>query len=542
MIFNRKKKEIERLKASFGRIKEDSFDFIKIRHYFRNRDNSSLFQVLSDKTCNDLDFEDLFTYLDRTVSKVGQQYLYNRLRVISTDHSRTDLNEEIIEVITKDSNLRLEIQNQLKKLDTYAAYDITSLFQEEHLNPPKWFFIIRILSVAALLLSILVYFHPQYILVLIGVFVINLGIHFWNKKNLFKYLSAIPQLLSLNRVAFNLHKKVLLKKIDPNLEKPIELINQVRNRMLFFQLEGKLQGDLAVLFWGTFELVKTLFLLEPLLLFGVLGRLNSKRKEVEQVFSFVGEVDVLVSTASLRKGLDSFCIPHIDQKNNKINAEKVYHPLISNCIPNDILVSNKSILLTGSNMSGKTSFIRTIGLNVITGLTINTCFAKSLTIPFIRVFSAIRISDDLLNDKSYYSEEVLRIKEMISEGASGQSNLFLLDEIFKGTNTVERIAAGKAVLSLLSKGDNMVFVSTHDIELTDFLSEEYELYHFSEVVEDKKVDFDYKLKKGKLKNRNAIKILQVNEYPDEVILEALAISEELDRVKRKNGSSSSNSS
>lgn len=534
MLFNRKKKESERLKASFGRIKENSFDFTKIRHYFKNKDNSGCFQVLSDKTCADLDFEDLFAYMDRTVSKVGQQYLYNKLRVISTDRTRIDLNEEIIKVISEDTDLRIAIQSQLKELDNYAAYDVSPLFQEAHLNPPKWFFIIKILSVSALLLSLLVYFYPQYILALIGVFVVNLGIHFWNKKNLFKYLSAIPQLLNLNRVAFNLHKKALLKKIDPNLEKPIELLNQVRNRMLFFQLEGKLQGDLAVLFWATFELIKTLFLLEPLLLFGVLKRLNTKRREVEQVFSFVGEVDTLISIASLRRGLDSFSIPKISQNSYQLNAESLYHPLLPSCVTNDISVSNKSILLTGSNMSGKTSFIRTIGLNVITGLTINTCFAKSLTIPFTRVFSAIRISDDLLNDKSYYSEEVFRIKEMISEGANSQSNLFLLDEIFKGTNTVERIAAGKAVLSLLSKNNNLVFVSTHDIELTDLLSEEYELYHFSEVVNDKKVGFDYKLKKGKLKHRNAIKILEVNEYPDEVIIEARAIAKELDRIGRKN--------
>jgi DNA mismatch repair ATPase MutS len=182
-------------------------------------------------------------------------------------------------------------------------------------------------------------------------------------------------------------------------------------------------------------------------------------------------------------------------------------------------------------MSGKTTFIRTIGINVITGLTINTCFAESMVIPRARIHSAIRISDDLMNDKSYYFEEVLTIKDMIDNAGNGTANLFLLDEIFKGTNTVERISAGKAVLSSLAKNENIVFVSTHDIELTDLLEDEYELYHFSEIVSDKSVDFDYKLKEGKLKNRNAIRILQINGYPDEVIQEAMALAEELDRNK-----------
>ena len=244
-----------------------------------------------------------------------------------------------------------------------------------------------------------------------------------------------------------------------------------------------------------------------MLLFGVLKRLNTKREEIEDVFKFVGHIDMLISIASLRNGLDTFCLPTINNDDTKIIANEISHPLIFNCTTNSIQTSKKSILLTGSNMSGKTSFIRAIGLNIITGLTINTCFSKSLTFPLLRVFSAIRISDDLMNDKSYYFEEVLTIKEMISESASDHPNLFLLDELFKGTNTIERISAGKAVLSTLAKNNNTVLVSTHDIELTDMLSNEYELYHFSETVNNKTVGFDYKLKEGKLKNRNAIRIL-----------------------------------
>jgi DNA mismatch repair ATPase MutS len=175
-------------------------------------------------------------------------------------------------------------------------------------------------------------------------------------------------------------------------------------------------------------------------------------------------------------------------------------------------------------MSGKTSFIRTIGVNVITALTINTCFANQFSLPKIRLHSAIRINDDLLNDKSYYFEEVLTIKEMIDRSAEEIPNLFLLDEIFKGTNTVERISAGKAVLSSLAKKRNIVFVSTHDIELADLLKEDFELYHFSEQVENNTIDFDYKLKEGKLKNRNAIRILQLNDYPKEIVDEAIEIA------------------
>tara|TARA_B100000809_G_scaffold261296_1_gene309893 strand:- start:687 stop:1532 length:846 start_codon:yes stop_codon:yes gene_type:complete len=257
--------------------------------------------------------------------------------------------------------------------------------------------------------------------------------------------------------------------------------------------------------------------------------LDTKREELEDVFKFVGHIYMLISIASLRAGIDACCSPTVISGNGII-AHKMRHPLIYDCTPNSITMTDKSMLLTGSNMSGKTSFIRAIGLNVITGLTINTCFAESMSFPLLSVFSAIRISDDLLNDKSYYFEEVLTIKEMIIKGENTDKNLFLLDELFKGTNTVERISAGKAILSSLSKNNNMVLVSTHDIELVDLLSDVFERYHFSEIINENKIDFDYKLKEGKLQNRNALRILEINEYPKGVVDEALEIAKELDKI------------
>ncbi len=524
--FNKKKEINKRLKETFGKTKDDSFDFDMITKYFRNKDNSKSYQVLSDRTCNDLDFDDLFMFIDRTNSEIGQQYLYNKLRNI--DKHQTELDEKITNELLKDSELRISIQKILEKIKNKDAYYITTLFQDNHINPPKWFYAVKILSVTNLLLLFLSFFEPLFFIALIGVFCINLVIHFWNKKNLFQYVNSIPQLLKLNNVAGILFKNALLKELNPNLSKSISLINGVKNRSAFFQLETKLQADHAIVFWLLFEICKVLFLLEPLLLFGVLKRLDTKRKEIEAVFKFVGHIDMLISIASLRNGLDTFCLPTISE-NKKIIASGISHPLIFNCTKNSINISEKSILLTGSNMSGKTSFIRAMGLNIITGLTINTCFAKSLQFPLLKIFSAIRISDDLMNDKSYYFQEVLAIKEIISEGGKG-NNLFLLDELFKGTNTVERIAAGKAILSNLNKNNNTVLVATHDLELTDMLSNEYELYHFSETVENNSVGFDYTLKEGKLKTRNAIRILDINDYPNEVVEEAIEISKELDEL------------
>ena len=536
MFRNRKKRIKEKLLGEFGNLKTDSFDFEYIDSYFRKKDHATAFQTLSDKTCNDLDFRELFMFIARTNSKVGQQYLYNKLRSIPVDSKVNTRNERLLDEFTNNADFRVSVQSQLSKLNDREVFYIASLFQDEILQPPKWYFVVPLLSFASVLSFILAFFNPVFFLVILGLSIVNIVIHYRNKKNLFNYFSSIPQLSKLNGVAQELYKQDILKEINPNLMQSASVINKVNNRMSFFNLEVEMQNDQRILFWAILELVKIVFLIEPLFLFGTLRRIDTKRKEIEDVFLFVGEIDALVSIASLRKGLTNFCIPKIIDGQKRLSAQEVYHPLIENCVKNKLNVNDKSILLTGSNMSGKTSFIRTIAINVITGLTINTCFAAQFSMPQMCVFSAIRISDDLMNDRSYYFEEVMTIKEMIDKSKSASLNLFLLDEIFKGTNTVERISAGKAVLSALNEENNIVFVSTHDIELADLLKNEYDLYHFSEIVDNKTVDFDYKLKAGKLKNRNAIRILQINDYPESIIKEAIEISEELDKITLSNPS------
>ena len=112
------------------------------------------------------------------------------------------------------------------------------------------------------------------------------------------------------------------------------------------------------------------------------------------------------------------------------------------------------------------------------------------------------------------------VQPILNETEKNSCSIILLDELFKGTNTIERIAAAKAVLSYLEKSDNKIFVSTHDIELTDLLREQFELFHFSEKIMGEKIQFDYKLKEGKPEKGNAIRILELNGFPKEIVEEA----------------------
>lgn len=528
LFSNRRKKKRDLLLNAFGKLKDETFDFEFIEDYFRKKDKTEAFHVLSEKTCNDLDFQELFMFIDRTNSKVGQQFLYNTLRTIPSDSKATDIHEKLIAKFTENENLRVHIQDLLCRLNNTQTFYINTLFQDEHLKKPKLFFIVQALSLISLISIVMLFINPVMFFVLAITFVINLFIHYRNKKNLYQYLGSIPQLLIMNKIAKALMKIPELDNIKGDAIQSISSIDSIRNRMSFFKLKESQGTPIEIILGYTLEIIKVLFLLEPLMLFEALEKLDAIRKDIENVYTFVGKTDVLISIASLRQGLTLYCRPEMNYKNSSLKVSKLYHPLIVDCIPNSIEVHQKSVLLSGSNMSGKTSFIRSIGINAIAGLTLNTCFCRQCSLPRFKIFSAIRISDDLMNNKSYYFEEVQTIKTMIEKSEKDNANLFLLDEIFKGTNTIERISAGKAVLSYLTKGNSIVFVSTHDIELADLLKDTYELYHFSEKIDQKTVAFDYKLKEGKLQTRNAIRILQINDYPDSVIDEAMEISQVLD--------------
>ena len=248
--------------------------------------------------------------------------------------------------------------------------------------------------------------------------------------------------------------------------------------------------------------------------------IDSKRKDIDGVFRFIGFLDVICSLSFLREELPYYCHPAKQDNDEKLLAKSVYHPLIDNCIPNDISISTKSILITGSNMSGKTSFIRTIAINAITGKVLNTCFANEFRIDTDRrILSVINTEDDLENGKSYFLTETENVKKVFDCAISG-NYLLVFDELFKGTNTAERISINAAVLKELAGHNNIVLASTHDNELTSLLDNEYELYHFCEDIENDTLAFDYKIKKGTANEGNAIKILGLYGYPDYITKEA----------------------
>lgn len=523
-IISGKKKRLEELKSQWGKPRTGHFPFHLIGAY--NKANKKTgFHRLSAQTLADIDFEAAFTVIDRTVSRPGQQYLFHRLQAPVADRNELEELDKKIEFFRQETSIRFRIQERLLLLSDTDAYSISNLLSEKLLQRPSWFNWMYADLAIVITLLLLSFLYPVCLILLIIPLAVNIFLHFWNSNNTFGFIRSLPQLNRLLKLVELLCKEDIPFRKDRALN-AVAALKGFRRRLNYVTLaDGGMKDEMMQAILYLFQIIKALFLIEIISFFRLIKELENKQDDIYALFEFVGEIDMAISIASLRSGDAKVCKPVFSVREKGLSSEEIYHPLISNCTPNSITVNGKSVLITGSNMSGKTSFLRTVALNALFAQTICTCFARSFHLPFVKLYSSIRIDDDLLEGKSYYFEEVEIMGGLIGESQSGEQCLFVLDEVFKGTNTVERIAAAKAILSYLNKNDNLVFVATHDIELAEMLSAEYDLYHFSETIKDDQLDFDHRLKHGPLTTRNAIRILEISNYPEEIIRNARAISQ-----------------
>ena len=523
-LINKRKfrKQIEQIRRAWGNPKKELFNFDRIKNYSEEVKGNN-FHHLTEQTINDIDFYGLFEFIDRTTSKVGQQFLYRK--VIEPTIHKSDLSQNLIELFASDKNLREEIQLDLLKLNESDAYYISSLLKDNLLQKPKWFKFLDLDIAIVIGLIILSFKYQIFIIFLIIPFAINMFLHYWNKNKAFQFVRSIPQLNLLIKVSKSLlHRNGVFH--DELVEESISDLKsfQRKSSIINFDNGSGIQSEFSQIGTYLLELIKAFFLVEVFMLFKVIKELESKRSSIITLFDYVGNIDCSISIASLRAGDAKTCQPVFCPAVKKVSVKNIYHPLIENCIKNDLSISDKSILITGSNMSGKSTFLRTFIMNSILAQTIYTCFADEFISPILKQYSSIRIDDNLFESKSYYLQEVNTMASLIAEVNTQNQNLFVLDEVFKGTNTIERISAAKAILSYLNQRNNIVIISTHDIELSDMLKSEYDLYHFTETIEGGELYFDHKIKYGQLTTRNAIKLLELSNYPAAIIREAQQIS------------------
>jgi hypothetical protein len=521
-----KRKKLAEIRAQWGMPKYPGRNFKRISSYLTLSETEN---TISAATASDLDLDDIFCYIDRTGSCPGQQYLYKKLYSPDSSEAYFAKLELKMEKFDADQDLREQTELKLSELNTNDAYNLPGLFLKAHQSlfiPAVEFYIKLAAPLIALLIAGMVFINVTYFLLLFFFLIVNVVIHYSNKAKMISYTSSLPQLLILSQVSDWLTRNGVFDEYE-NIKQSVANVSKLKKSLSFISVQNKIAADPTDLGYLFTEWIKMLFLLEPLNFISSIIKVNKYKNDIRVVFEHIGEVDMAISILSLRKGLPYYCKPEFLKDSAAIVIEDLYHPLIENCVPNSITIDNRQgVLVTGSNMSGKTTFIRAIAINTLFAQTINTSFASVYKAPSLRISTSINMSDELSEHKSYFQAEALAVRNIINECEADitLNNLVIIDEIFRGTNTIERIAAAKAVLSHFTENKVFVLVSTHDLELAELLGDEYKVFSFEEIIGEDRLIFDYKLKEGILKNKNGIAVLKGLDYPQNIINEASRIS------------------
>ncbi len=262
-------------------------------------------------------------------------------------------------------------------------------------------------------------------------------------------------------------------------------------------------------------------LINVLLLWDIqwLFRLESWRqnegKNVRGWFEALAELEALSALATWSAERPADVFPRVAADGvATFESKQLGHPLIEKPVRNDVSLTGAAWVITGSNMSGKTTLLRAIGLNTVMALAGLPVCAESLTLSQLTVLTSMRVKDSLERGVSYFYAEVTRIKGVLDAAkAHPAASLFLLDELLMGTNTRERQIASKRLLELLIATGAIGAVTTHDLSLTELASGRARNVHFRDDVEAAKMKFDYRLREGVVETTNALKLLEAAGVP-----------------------------
>lgn len=519
---SRKFNEILYLISSWPNAYDSKFDFNKIHKFYYEYGPKSLnentFHDIDDQTAHDLNVDEVFKKISNCSSTPGEQMLYYILRTPKTNSAELIERNKIIEKFKNDENLRSTIQQIFSNLGKQRKGEIFNLFNTETVvNKSKvlLYNLIALSSVVALVWFIID--GADKIPIFIGIFAIYMFISLRTASEIEYELTSLQYLGDFIRASKELSKiddPTLKDEID-KIKERVDLFSKIDKKTLFIYSQGAL--DIFI------ETINALFLTRIRSYYSIINIIKKNRQELIELYALVGKIEAYISVSSYRTKLKNYSLPNFtDNKNNLFKIENACHPLLEDGIPNSINLNNKGVILTGSNMSGKSTFMRTLALNMLLAQSIYTCLCDDYNASFFRVMSSLSISDDVLSGTSYYLEEcnaVLRILNSLDEEVPA---FCIIDEIFKGTNPIERIATSKQILKYIMNRNALSIVATHDLELAETCNDKYLKYYFCEDVDENEgLIFDFKLKEGICNTGNAIKLLSYLGYPNEIINDSI---------------------
>ncbi|MGN0376216.1 MAG: hypothetical protein ACI4ED_01140 [Suilimivivens sp.] len=523
-IFDSGKQEknfIRRLCSDYGVLPQKLYKperFESITHYFEKHKKEF---YIDDITWNDLNMDEVFKKMNYTLSAAGEEFLYYILRTPLYREQELRRREKMIEYFRTHEQERTACQILFQKLGStgkFSIYDYLDYLDDlgERSNRQHY----RALLLIAFSIIVIFINLPIGLVALVCAFIWNIIAYFKVKNEIDPYITSFTYIFRL----LTLTEKIIDQKIEI-LSEESKKLQEASKRFVNFQ-----RGSFLLMSSGRMssssnpidilmDYLRMIFHLDLIQFNRMLKVVRNHTQDIDIMLTIVGEIDAVIAIGAFRTGNPDHCIPEFVTE-TVIRADNLYHPLIESPVKNSI-DARKSVLITGSNASGKSTFLKTVAINAILAQTIHTCMADSYETCLFRILSSMALRDDIQGGDSYYMVEIKSLKRILdAQEDTGIPVLCFVDEVLRGTNTVERIAASTQILKSLCVKSNLCFAATHDIELTHLLEGIYANYHFEEEIEENDIFFSYKIMNGRATTRNAIRLLHIMGYNDRIVKDA----------------------
>lgn len=516
---NAKKKMYYKLLASFGQLPKNDYsyeEYESISHFFKNtlKDGED---YIDDITWNDLDMDKIFMMIDNTHSSVGRDVLYKLLRKPVTDKAELEKREQLTEYFDTHEKERTRIMMYFAEMGFVRKISISDYMKnlfELKAGSNVFHYMMWVCIIIAVLYTFFV--EPiTGVMLIIAACGMSIITYYKLKSRIDSYFECVRQIVTMVDAA----KKIKALNID-ELSEYNDFFDETIHRFAGImhgsfvvtstkQNNGSI-GDVIM------EYVKMFTHIDLIKFNSILKNFNRNYEHVTKMMDTLGYIEAMISVASFRHLLPYMCTPEFTD-GGRMKIKDVYHLALNSPVANS-LDESKPVLITGSNASGKSTFLKSVAINALLAQTVNTCPAEEYSAPFYRIYSSMALADNIEAGESYYIVEIKSLKRIVdAAGKPGAKILCFIDEVLRGTNTVERIAASSEILKNLASNGVMCFAATHDIELTHILEDYYSNYHFTEEVEDDNVVFSYVLQNGRATSRNAIKLLKIIGYDNAII-------------------------
>lgn len=466
-------------------------------HAYRDHYNEQSF--IDDKTWSDLNMDTLFHKINFNFTAIGEMRLYATLRGMFKVNQTS-----LINMFKENKVFRLNVSYILSKI----GKNVYPLFPDQML-PTKRNILLMFCPLLPFIGFAFIFLIPSKgILICLTFMILNAILSFKLKK------SYDQDLKSIFYTANVIKQSQALSKIESTPAISVDFTHFKASRRfsgLLARVESQDMASSIIMF------IKLVFMIDYVLFHLIQRSYFKYQEEVMTCYDYISILDNHYSIAMYQHTLTHYCYPKINHNINGLQMKSIIHPLLDeeNAIANTIDISNH-ILLTGSNASGKSTFMKAVALNLILAQSIQTATAHSFIYQPGYAMTSMANADDVLSGDSYFMSELKSIRRLFNTHQCNKIYCFI-DEIFKGTNTTERIAASESVLSYLdNQKAYQVIAATHDVELSTLLENTYNNYHFNESIQENSIFFDYKIKPGKANTRNAIELLRITQFPIDI--------------------------